>query len=131
MSYAPRTHWDRFFMTLLQSGDDLDWGDQWTAPSIQPLRQADVRSVLDLGCGTGNEVFRLLKEGFDVTGLDFSEEAIARALVRLEDRRRSAGRSLRSGHRCALQARLARNSVPPVDVARYVGYSHSSDIDTW
>ena len=79
MSYAPRTHWDRFFKTLFQSGDDLDWGDQWTAPFMEPLREAGVRSVLDLGCGSGNEVFRLAQEGFEVTGLDFSEEAITRA----------------------------------------------------
>ena len=79
MSYAPRTHWDRFYKTLFQSGDDMDWEDRWTAPFMEPLREAGVRSVLDLGCGSGNEARLLSLEGFEVTGLDFSGEAIAKA----------------------------------------------------
>jgi len=78
-SYAPYEHWDRRFRQLCQSGDDLDWGDQWTGAFIEPLRQADVRTILDLGCGTGNDVLRLARAGFAVTGLDYSQQAIAQA----------------------------------------------------
>ena len=82
MSYAPRTHWDRFYRDLFQSDDDLDWGDQWTAPFVGPIRRDNVRDVLDLGCGSGNDVFTLTTEGFYLTGLDYSQEAIARARSR-------------------------------------------------
>ena len=76
MSYAPRTYWDRFYRDLFKSDDDLDWSGQWTAPFIEPLRRGNVRDVLDLGCGSGNDVFTLTGEGFHVTGLDYSQEAI-------------------------------------------------------
>ena len=52
-SYAPPKHWNRRLRQLRQSGNDLDWGQQWTGAFIDPLRQADVRTVLDFGCGTG------------------------------------------------------------------------------
>lgn len=36
------------------------------------LRKYKVKSVLDLTCGTGSQVFYLLKRGFEVTGSDIS-----------------------------------------------------------
>jgi SAM-dependent methyltransferase len=78
-SYAPAQHWDQRFDRLHQAGKDLDWGNQWTAPFIRPLLQAGCRTVLDLGCGTGNEVLRLTQAGFQVTGLDYSKVGIHRA----------------------------------------------------
>jgi SAM-dependent methyltransferase len=79
MSYAPAQHWDRRFSKLYQAGKDLDWGDQWIAAFIKPLRQAGCQTVLDLGCGTGNEVLRLSQAGLKLTGLDYSQVGIRRA----------------------------------------------------
>lgn len=39
--------------------------------------QAHGRRVLDLGCGTGELSIRLLKQGFEVTGVDLSEDMLA------------------------------------------------------
>ncbi|GIN20060.1 MAG TPA: class I SAM-dependent methyltransferase [Bacillus bacterium] len=39
--------------------------------------QAPGNRVLDLGCGTGELSIRLLKQGFDVTGVDVSEDMLA------------------------------------------------------
>ena len=36
------------------------------------LRKYNVKSVLDMTCGTGSQVFHLLKKGYQVTGSDFS-----------------------------------------------------------
>ena len=44
--------------------------------------QKDVRSILDLGCGTGLHTQELIKRGYEVTGLDLSEEMLARARER-------------------------------------------------
>ena len=83
MDYAPVQHWDQYFSKLRQSGQDLDWGTQWIRAFIKPLRQAECRTILDLGCGTGNDVLRLTHEGFEVTGFDYSKAGIRRALTKV------------------------------------------------
>lgn len=74
-SYADSTVWDRRF----ERDGDLDWGGLWTDPFIDVLRKNGCQSVLDLGCGTGNDVARLVQAGLQVSGLDFSGNAIAMA----------------------------------------------------
>jgi len=51
----------------------------WTRPFLVPLRQAGVRTVLELGCGTGSDAARLAGEGYSVTAIDVSGEAIGQA----------------------------------------------------
>src|SRR5579859_5992757 len=79
MDYAPSTHWDSTFQRLASSSTDLDWRDQWTGAFIETFRACAVRNILDLGCGTGNDVARLAKAGFHVWGLDYSAVGIQRA----------------------------------------------------
>jgi SAM-dependent methyltransferase len=73
---------DRYFRQRPESGADLDWAGPWTAPFLGPLRDAGVRTVLELGCGTGNDAARLAAEGYTVTATDLSREAIGRARAR-------------------------------------------------
>ena len=73
---------DRYFRQRLESGGDLDWAGLWTTPFLGPLREAGVRTVLELGCGTGNDAARLAAEGYAVTATDLSREAIGRARAR-------------------------------------------------
>jgi SAM-dependent methyltransferase len=42
-----------------------------------------IRSVLDLGCGTGNHAFPLAKRGYKVTGVDRSSDMLAKALSKI------------------------------------------------
>ena len=86
MVHAGARFWDQFFRERLESGDDLDWAGLWTRPFLDPLRQAGVRTVLELGCGTGNDAARLAAEGYSVTAIDLSAEAIARAQARYGSR---------------------------------------------
>ena len=80
--HAGVEYWDQFFRRRLESGDDLDWAGLWTTPFLVPLREAGVRTVLELGCGTGNDAARLAGEGYSVTAIDLSGEAIGRARAR-------------------------------------------------
>jgi len=77
--YAGGKYWDSYFRDLRDSGDDLDWGTRWVEPFLAPLREAGVRRVLELGCGTGNDAARLAREGYFLTAIDLSTEAIERA----------------------------------------------------
>ena len=79
MVHAGAEFWDRFFRQRLESGNDLDWAGFWTRPFLAPLRQAGVRTVLELGCGTGNDAARLAGAGYAVTAVDLSGEAIGQA----------------------------------------------------
>jgi SAM-dependent methyltransferase len=82
VAYAGAEFCDRFFRQRRESGNDLDWGGRWTQPFLMPLREAGARSVLELGCGTGNDAARLAEAGFSVTAADSSGEAIGRARAR-------------------------------------------------
>jgi SAM-dependent methyltransferase len=80
--HAGAEFWDRFFRQRLESGDDLDWAGSWTRPFLVPLRQAGARAVLELGRGTGSDAARLAGEGYSVTAIDLSGEAIGQAQAR-------------------------------------------------
>ena len=54
----------------------------WTRPFLVPLRQAGVRTILELGCGTGHDAARLAGQGYSVTAIDLSEAAISQAQAR-------------------------------------------------
>jgi SAM-dependent methyltransferase len=82
VTHSGAEFWDQFYRRRLESGDDLDWAGVWTGPFLAPLRQAGVRTVLELGCGTGNDAARLASEGYSVTAVDVSGEAIERARAR-------------------------------------------------
>jgi SAM-dependent methyltransferase len=65
-----------------------------------------VRSILDLGCGTGNHAFPLSSRGYDVVGVDRSESMLALARSRLAN----------NGNNGAL--RFERGDVRQVDLGR-------------
>jgi SAM-dependent methyltransferase len=48
-------------------------------------REAPVRSVIDLGCGTGNHALPLARRGYSVVGVDSSIAAIRRAEAKAHD----------------------------------------------
>jgi len=80
--YAGADFWDQFYRQRREAGDDLDWGGLWTRPFLVPLREAGVRTILELGCGTGNDAARLAGAGYSVTAIDVSCEAIGQAHAR-------------------------------------------------
>jgi SAM-dependent methyltransferase len=79
MTFAGVEYWDPYFRRLREAGDDLDWGGRWVTPFLDTLRENGTRTVLELGCGTGNDAARLAGEGYTVTAVDVSREAIETA----------------------------------------------------
>jgi SAM-dependent methyltransferase len=77
MAYADARYWDGYYRGLRQTGREMDWEGLWTRPFLAPLREAGARTALELGCGTGNDAARLAREGYQVTAIDLSAEAIA------------------------------------------------------
>ncbi len=68
--------------------DNIDY-DGWCSYLMELLKEYGVvpqgnsyenRIVLDLGCGTGNVTGRLAKAGFDMIGLDISQEMLSVAM---------------------------------------------------
>src|SRR5919198_851041 len=45
--------------------------------AFQRFGSEPVRSILDLGCGTGNHSIRLARRGYDVSGVDLSPDMLA------------------------------------------------------
>jgi SAM-dependent methyltransferase len=82
MTYAGAEFWDGFYRQRRETGRDLDWQGLWIAPFLLPLRDAGTRTILELGCGTGNDAARLATAGYSVTAADLSGEAIDQARAR-------------------------------------------------
>jgi SAM-dependent methyltransferase len=83
---AGAAYWDSFFRRLRKSGGDLDWEGRWIEPFLVPLRDARTQTILELGCGTGNDAARLVDQGYAVTAIDVSGEAITQAHSKFDSR---------------------------------------------
>jgi SAM-dependent methyltransferase len=75
-------YWDGYFRGLRETAEDLDWRGVWTHPFLPRLRAAGAKNVLELGCGTGNDAGWLALEGYTVTAVDVSAEAVSQARAR-------------------------------------------------
>jgi predicted nucleic acid-binding protein len=84
MQYAPATQWDQVFRTFRQRGEDLDWGDQWTGAFVPILHTYHVQHLLDLGCGTGNDVLGRFDIHLSVPLVLEYEEVLLRELPHLQ-----------------------------------------------
>jgi SAM-dependent methyltransferase len=82
---AGAAYWDTYFARKRATGEDLDWRGRWTQPFLAALSEAGARTVLELGCGTGNDAARLARAGYAVTAVDLSRNAIDLARARYGD----------------------------------------------
>ncbi len=60
---------------------------EWCARITEILHRHGIEDdlVLDLGCGTGTLTELLAKEGYDMIGIDYSQEMLARAMEKREE----------------------------------------------
>lgn len=73
----PKERWDEVF----KQGKDFTtlndiFIDEELLPRLTPKEGVTPRTLLDVGCGTGDVLMRMQKRGFDVTGIDASSEAV-------------------------------------------------------
>src|SRR5215469_1061923 len=85
MTYAPPSFWDSFYQRLRQTESDLNPTGRWAASWIPLLDQYRCTRLLDLGCGTGGDCLVLARHGLDVTGVDYSQEAVTRAQTKARE----------------------------------------------
>lgn len=52
---------------------------------IKFFKDKKIKTILDLGCGNGEHLFQLSNNGFKVTGMDLSKEAIRLAKVKFKE----------------------------------------------
>ncbi len=83
--YAPATVWDTYHAA--QVTGDVELNPQgWWVPSLLPfLVTTQVQRVLDVGCGTRGDAVTLAQKGYHVTGMDYSNIALARARAKAFD----------------------------------------------
>jgi len=74
------------------------WADQYdtnsnktrdldTISTIETLSKLKFSSVIELGCGTGKNTIFLLKKAKKIIGLDFSQEMLNKAKLKINDKR--------------------------------------------
>lgn len=61
--------------------------DKWVEYVEQKLQEAGItgKTLLDVACGTGNVTLPLVQKGYDVTGIDLSEEMLTVAQQKLAE----------------------------------------------
>lgn len=79
MTYAPPSFWDSYYQSLRQAERDLNPTGSWAVSWVPLLDHYSCTRLLDLGCGTGADCLVLARHGLDVTGADYSQEAVTRA----------------------------------------------------
>lgn len=86
MSDAKMKHWDGMYS---RPPENIPWEIQQPPKELVELLSCDDAPkkgrALDIACGTGNYSFYLAQNGFDVVGVDFSENALAAARKKNED----------------------------------------------
>jgi ubiquinone/menaquinone biosynthesis C-methylase UbiE len=71
-------HYDLFY-----AGKDYESECNILEEVFRRYGKGKIRTILDLGCGTGNHAFPLAKRGYEVTGVDRSGDMLANARSKL------------------------------------------------
>lgn len=77
-------NYEQFALLYDELMNDVPY-DKWVEFTEESLQQADMKEakILDVACGTGNVTLPLVQKGYDVVGVDLSEEMLAVAQQKL------------------------------------------------
>ena len=73
MSYINKEYWEKFYKNNTSLNDASTFSEYILNQIIE--KQSELM-IVDLGCGTGKDTFNFAKSGFEVIGVDGSEEVI-------------------------------------------------------
>jgi len=107
-----RRHWEQVF-----ADDESVFGDEPSEigrRAAETFREHGCRKVLELGCGQGRDTWHLVKEGFEVHAIDYSETGICQ----MEETARCHGLD------CKLTVHDALQPLPFPDGSFDALYSH-------
>lgn len=82
--HKSKRHFDSTAANYNASHDGKFCADMYT-PLIEVIHKVKGENLLDLGCGNGNLLVQLVKDGYALTGVDLSEAMIEQARQRLDD----------------------------------------------
>jgi len=68
--------WEKYYSTLKRLPNRLKETAEFVAEALPTFRNRNIKTVLDLGCGTGRHCIYLAKHGLSVVGLDVSKSAL-------------------------------------------------------
>lgn len=83
-TYAPPTVWDGYYTAKAEANDDLNPEGWWAQAWLPLLAPYPIKTLLDLGCGTGGDSLMMARQGYQMTGLDYSTAALRRAHAKAE-----------------------------------------------
>lgn len=118
------TRWLRFnFMYLRRP----PWDTGITPPELEDfIRTHPPGQAIDLGCGTGTNLVRLGKAGWEVTGVDFAMQAVRSARLRLK--REKIPGEVRNGDVSRYEVVRGKYQLV-LDIGCYHGLPRSSRVD--
>jgi SAM-dependent methyltransferase len=114
------------YYDLFYAGKDYGAEARYVTRHLQEFG-ADVREILELGCGTGAHAAELARAGYDVTGVDLSERMLARANVRRDSLAPPDRAKLGFVHADARSVRLGRAFDAVVSLFHVMSYQNSND----
>lgn len=80
-------HYDRTFSWPQRLSEEIPF-------LLKYLKKNNAKTVLDLGCGTGEHVIALAKLGFNMTGVDANEDMLANAIEKLAKQKETVRKNI-------------------------------------
>ncbi len=87
----------------------------------------DAQNILELGCGTGNHAVLLAKEGYQIHGVDFSQEMLQKADSRLCQLSPDLAPRLQFSHGDIRQVRLNKTFDVVISLFHVISYQTTND----
>jgi SAM-dependent methyltransferase len=84
--------------------------------ALQVFKERGVKKILELGCGQGRDTWPFLRNGFEVTALDYSETGVCYMQDKSKD--------LRLDKKFVIRVQDVRNGIPLPDASFDAIYSH-------
>lgn len=78
--------WEKYYKNLEEIPEGIKGPRGYIKALAEEMKEQGRKKVLDLGCGFGRHLIYLAEEGFEVTGIDISQEAVKMTKERLKEK---------------------------------------------